>query len=115
MSNKLETFKEKHKKDLPEIKTGDLIKVHQEVESGNDKRVQISEGLVIARKHGNESSATITIRQTIDKVSVEKIFPLHSPNIKKIEILRKGNAKKSKLYFLRNKSRKEIRKKLKIR
>ncbi|MGM0439249.1 MAG: 50S ribosomal protein L19 [Patescibacteria group bacterium] len=113
MSKKLENFNKKKKKDLPEINTGDRIRVHKKVGSGDNERTEITEGLVIARKHGKELSATITVREVVDKVGVEKIFPLHSPKIEKIEVVKKGKARKSKLYFLRNKTRKEIRKKLK--
>jgi large subunit ribosomal protein L19 len=115
MSTKLENFKNEQKKDIPDIKAGDRIKVHYKVDVGDEKRTQITEGLVIARKHGNDPSATITVRQSIDKHFIEKIFPLHSPNIEKIELIKRGKARKSKLYFLRNKSRKEIRKKLKAK
>ncbi len=113
MSNKLEKFEEKQKKEFPEMKTGDRIKVYQKVKSGEDERVQMFEGLLIAKKHGEGNSATITVREVIDKVGVEKIFPLHSPTIEKIELIKKGNAVKSKLYYIRDKSRKEIRRKLK--
>lgn len=113
MSIKLEEFKKKQKKDIPTIKPGDRVKVYQKVKTGNEERVQPFEGLVIAKKHGNDISATITIRNVIDKVGVEKIFPIHSPTIEKIEIIKKGNARKAKLYYVRNKSRKAIRKKLK--
>lgn len=114
MSKKLEKFNKKHKKeDIPEINTGDMVQVHYKVDVSGEKRTQITEGLVIARKHGNEPSSTITVRQDIDKHTIEKIFPLHSPNLKKIKVVKKGNARKSKLYFLRDKSKKEIRKKLK--
>lgn len=112
MSKKIEDFNKKQKKEIPEIKTGDRVRVHQQVKSGDDRRTQIFEGLVIARKHGNEASATITVREVVDKVGVEKIIPLHSPTIDKIEVTRKGNARKSKLYYIRDKSKKEIRKKL---
>ncbi len=113
MSKKLENFKKKQKKEVPEIKTGDRVRIHQKIKSGDEERVQIFEGLVIARKHGNEASATITVREVVDKVGVEKIIPLHSPTIEKIEVTRKGNARKSKLYYIRDKSKKEIRRKLK--
>ncbi len=113
MSKKLEKFKNSQKKELPEINTGDRVRIHQKIKVENNERVQISEGLVIARKHGNENTATITIREVVDKVGVEKIFPLHSPTIEKIEVIKKGEARKSKLYYLRDKSRKEIRQKTK--
>jgi len=114
MSKKLEKFNKKHKKKgFPKVNTGDQVRVHYKVDIGGEKRTQITEGLVIARKHGEESSATITVRQSIDKHTIEKIFPLHSPNLEKIEVIKKGKARKSKLYFLRDKSKREIRKKLK--
>ena len=113
MSKKLDKFKNKQKKEIPEMSTGDRIRVYKKVGSEGNERTEITEGLIIARKHGEDLSATITVRETVDKVGVEKIFPIHSPKIEKIEVVKKGNARKSKLYFLRNKSRKEIRKKLK--
>ncbi len=114
MSKKLENFKKKMKKEeIPEIHTGDRVRVHKKVKSGDEERIEITEGLVIARRHGKELSATITVREVVDKVGVEKIFPIHSPKIDKIKVIREGNARKSKLYYLRNKTRKEIRRKLK--
>ena len=114
MSGKLlEKFKEKESKDLPEIKAGDTVRVHYKIKEGDKERVQIAEGLVIARKHGNDLTSTITVRKVIDKVGVERIFPLHSPNIEKIEILKKGKTRKAKLYYMRDKSRREIRRKIK--
>lgn len=93
------------KGDLPEIKPGDMIKVYQkikEVKDGKTKeRIQVFEGQVLARKHGKGVSATITVRKVIDGVGVEKIFPIHSPSINKIEIERSGKTRKSKLYYLR--------------
>ncbi len=93
------------KGDLPDIKPGDMVKVYQkikEVKDGKTKeRVQIFEGQVLARKHGKGVSATITVRKVIDGVGVEKIFPIHSPSIDKIEIERSGKTRKSKLYYLR--------------
>jgi large subunit ribosomal protein L19 len=93
------------KGDLPDIKSGDMVKVYQkikEVKDGKTKeRIQIFEGQVLAKKHGKGVSATITVRKVIDGVGVEKIFPIHSPSIDKIEIERSGKTRKSKLYYLR--------------
>ncbi|MFZ3057517.1 MAG: 50S ribosomal protein L19 [Minisyncoccales bacterium] len=93
------------KGDLPDVKAGDMIRVHQkikEIKDGKTKeRIQIFEGQVLARKHGKGVSATITVRKVIDGVGVEKIFPIHSPSIEKIEIERSGKTRKSKLYYLR--------------
>lgn len=71
------------------------------------------EGIVIAKKHGNEAGGTFTVRKVISGIGVEKIFPIYSPTIEKIEILKKAKVRKAKLYYLREKSRKETRKKLK--
>ena len=93
------------KEGLPEIKAGDMIKVYQkikEVKDGKTKeRIQAFEGQVLARKHGKGVSATITVRKVIDGVGVEKIFPIHSPSIEKIEVERSGKTRRSKLYYLR--------------
>ena len=93
------------KGDLPEIKPGDMVKVYQkikEVKEGKVKeRVQAFEGQVLSRKHGKGVSATITVRKVIDGVGVEKIFPIHSPSIEKIEVEKKAKARRSKLYYLR--------------
>jgi len=95
------------KGDLPDIKTGDMVKVHQKVKdvSAKDKkvkeRIQIFEGQVLARKHGKGVSATITVRKVVDGIGVERIFPIHSPFIEKIEIVRSGKTRRSKLYYLR--------------
>lgn len=89
------------KTDLPEIKPGDIVKVHQKIKEKNKERIQIFEGQVLARKHGKGISATITVRKVVDGVGVEKIFPIHSPSIDKIEVERSSKTRRSKLYYLR--------------
>jgi len=102
MSKLLDSFNESQlKTDLPEISPGDTIKVHQKIKEGDKERVQVFEGVVLARKHGKGASATITVRKVISGVGVERIFPLHSPAIAKIEVVRKGKVKRAKLYYLR--------------
>ena len=102
MSNKIETFLQSHlKTDLPDIRSGDTVKVYQKIKEGDKEKTQIFEGLVIARKHGQEMGSTITVRKIISGVGVERIFPLHSPVIEKIEISKKGKARRAKLYYLR--------------
>ncbi|MBU3895973.1 50S ribosomal protein L19 [Patescibacteria group bacterium] len=102
MSKFLDSFNESQlKTDLPEITPGDTIKVHQKIKEGDKERVQVFEGVVLARKHGKGASATITVRKVISGVGVERIFPLHSPAIAKIEVVRKGKVKRAKLYYLR--------------
>jgi len=85
------------------IKAGDVVRVYQRIKEGGKERTQVFEGIVIARKHGNEIGATITVRKEISGIGVEKIFPIHSPTIEKIEILKEGKRKRAKLYYLRRK------------
>jgi len=102
MSTKTEKFLQPFlKKDLPNLRPGDTVKVYQKIKEGDKERTQIFEGLVIARKHGKELGSTITVRKIISGVGVERIFPLHSPVIEKIEISKKGKARRAKLYYLR--------------
>jgi large subunit ribosomal protein L19 len=94
------------KGDLPEIKAGDVVKVYQKIKDKSKdnkvkERIQIFEGQVLARKHGKGVSATITVRKVIDGIGVEKIFPIHSTSIEKIEVIRSGKTRRSKLYYLR--------------
>ena len=86
--------------DLPKIGIGDTVKVHAKIKEGNRERIQIFEGTVIARKHGGIQE-TITLRRMSYGVGVEKTFPLHSPNIAKFEVVRKGKVRRAKLYYLR--------------
>ena len=88
------------KKDAFEANTGDLVEIHQRIIEGERKRIQIFRGILIARKHGG-SRETITVRKVTKGIGVEKIFPLNSPNIEKINIVKKGSARKAKLYYLR--------------
>lgn len=101
MSKLLDKFNKEQLKDLPDVKPGDTIKVHQKIKEGDKERIQIFEGVVIARKHGKGISATITVRKVIDSIGVEKIFPIHSPLIAKIEVVKHGKARRAKLYYLR--------------
>ena len=90
-----------------EIQSGMVVRVHEKIKEKNAKgeekqRIQVFEGIVIARKHGKETGATITVRKVSDGVGVEKIFPIHSPLLEKIEIKSRVKSTKSKLYYLRN-------------
>ncbi len=95
------------------IKAGDTVRVHQKIEDKGKIRIQIFEGLVLARKHGAEAGATFTVRKVVDGIGVEKIFPLYSPLIDKIEIVRKNKTRRSKLYYVREKAIRDVRRKLK--
>jgi len=91
------------KKNLPEIKPGYTVVVHQKIKEGEKTRIQPFEGLVIAAKHGNGINGTITVRKIIGGIAVERIFPLHTPTIDKIEVTRKSKVRRAKLYYLRGK------------
>lgn len=93
------------KKDLPDIRPGDTVRVHQKVKEGDKERTQVFEGLVIARKHGREAGSTITVRKVISGVGVERIFPLYSPTIEKIELVKREKVRRAKLYYLRRAKR----------
>ena len=89
------------KKDLPAIRAGNIVRVHQKPEEGGKTRIQVFEGIVIAIKHGKGINATFTVRKKSVGVGVERIFPLHSPNIVKIEVVEKKKVRRAKLYYLR--------------
>lgn len=91
------------------LRSGDTVRVWQKVKEKDKTRLQAFEGLVLARKHGSEAGATFTVRKVMDGVGVEKIFPLYSPIIDKIEVLRRSKVRRAKLYFVREKAAKEIR------
>jgi len=99
--------------DLPDIRPGDTVKVIQRIKEGSGSRLSAFEGIVIAKKHGREPGATFTVRKVVDGVGAERIFPLHSPTIEKIEILRRSKVRRAKLYYIREKAAREVRKKIK--
>lgn len=87
--------------DLPELRSGQTVRVHQRIREGEKERIQIFEGQIIAVKHGKGLNATFTVRRIASGVGVERIFPMHSPTIAKIEIVKDVRAKKAKLYYTR--------------
>ncbi|MFH1838565.1 MAG: 50S ribosomal protein L19 [Candidatus Kuenenbacteria bacterium] len=91
---------------IPDIKPGMTVKVHQKIKEmgakGERERIQVFEGIVLARKHGKEKGATVTVRKISFDVAVEKIFPLDLPTIVKIEIVNQAKVRRAKLYFLRD-------------
>jgi len=100
--------------DLPEIHSGDTVKVQQKIKEGDKERLSAFEGLVIAKKHGQGISGTFTVRKIVDGIGVERIFPLHSPVIATIEVLRRSNVRRAKLYYIRDKAAREVRRKMKL-
>jgi len=96
-----------------DIRAGDTVRVHQKIEEGKGKfRIQIFEGLVLARKHGKEAGATFTVRRVSSGVGVEKIYPLYSPMIDKVEIVKRARVRRAKLYYIREKVAREARRQL---
>lgn len=96
-----------------DIRAGDTVRVHQKIEEAKGKfRIQIFEGLVLARKHGREAGATFTVRRVASGVGVEKIFPLYSPMIDKVEIVKRARVRRAKLYYIRDKVAREARRQL---
>ena len=93
-----------------DLRPGDTVRVHQRIKEGDKTRLQVFEGLVIARKHGSEAGATFTVRKIISGVGVERIFPLYSPVLEKIEITKRSKTRRAKLYYVREKAVKELRK-----
>ena len=91
------------RKDVPEFRVGDTVKVYFKVIEGNKERIQAYEGVVIARKHGGLSE-TFTVRRISSGIGVERTFPLHSPKIDKVEVVRHGSVRRAKLYYLRERT-----------
>ena len=96
-----------------DIEIGNTVKVHVKIKEGSRERIQIFEGTVIAKKHGGISE-TFTVRRVAYGVGVEKVFPLHSPSIQKVEVVRKGKVRRAKLYYLRDRVGKAAKVKEKI-
>jgi large subunit ribosomal protein L19 len=96
-----------------DFKAGDTVCVWSKIQEKGKTRLQAFEGLVLSRKHGKESGATFTVRKVSQGVGVERIFPLYSPNVDRIEILKKSKTRRAKLYFIREKAVKEVKKRLK--
>lgn len=96
-----------------DIRTGDTVRVYQKIKEKDKVRLQVFEGIVLARKHGTEAGATFTVRRNTGGFGVEKIFPLYSPAIEKIEVVKRSKVRRAKLYFIRRKALKQIRKRLK--
>ena len=101
------------KSEMPVIRVGDTVRVHIKIKEGSKERIQIFEGTVIAKKHGSVNE-TFTVRRISYGVGVEKVFPVHSPNVVKVETVRKGKVRRAKLYYLRGRVGKAAKVKTKL-
>ncbi len=104
---------EQLKSEVPELNIGDTVRVHNKIKEGNKERIQMFEGTIIA-KRGGGISATFTVRRVSYGIGVEKTFPIHSPNVEKVDIIRSGKVRRAKLYYLRERSGKSAKVKEKI-
>ena len=102
MNKILDSMQDDIKQDIPEFKSGDTVSVGVKVIEGEKSRIQIFKGLVIAISAGSGMSKTFTVRKVSNGVGVERIFPLHSPNLDSIDVVKKGKVRRAKLYYLRN-------------
>jgi large subunit ribosomal protein L19 len=99
---------EQMRMDTPDFRGGDTVRVHYKIQEGDKERVQVFEGVVI-RRRGGHTRASFTVRKVSFGVGVERIFPLHSPNIEKIEVRTRGKVRQSRLYYLRQRRGKAAR------
>ncbi len=104
---------EQLKETVPTLNVGDTVRVHNKITEGNRERIQLFEGTIIA-KHGGGISATFTVRRVSYGVGVEKTFPVHSPKVEKVEIVRNGKVRRAKLYYLRDRMGKSAKVKERI-
>ena len=95
-----------------DLRAGDTVRVHQKIQEKGKTRIQIFEGLILAVKHGKEAGGTFTVRKIASGVGVEKIYPIYSPNIEKVDIVKRSKVRQSKLYHIREKAAKAIRREM---
>ncbi|NLL82779.1 MAG: 50S ribosomal protein L19 [Lentisphaerae bacterium] len=101
--------KENLKAEVPQFKIGDSVRVHVRIKEGEKERIQVFAGTVIARDGGKEATSTFTVRRISFGVGVEKVFPVHSPSVQKVEVERSGRVRRAKLYYLRKLTGKKAR------
>lgn len=101
--------------DIPKFNVGDTVRVHFRIVEGEKERIQVFEGVVIARKGNESANATFTVRRVSFNEGIERVFPLHSPRVEKIQVTREGSVRRAKLYYLRDRSGKAARVKAKGR
>ncbi len=100
---------------IPQFNIGDTVRVHFRIVEGEKERIQVFEGVVISRKGGDSSNAKFTVRRVAFGEGVERVFPLHSPRVEKVEVTREGSVRRAKLYYLRERAGKAARVKAKGR
>lgn len=102
------------KSEMPAVEIGDTVKVHVKIKEGEKERIQLFEGTVIAKKHGGVQE-TFTVRRISHGCGIERVFPIHSPNVDKVEIVRNGKVRRAKLYYLRDRVGKAAKVKTRIK
>ena len=110
----IKALNEKQLKEVPQILVGDTVRVHVKVKEGARERVQVFEGTVIAKKHGGVAE-TFTVRRTAYGVGIERVFPVNSPFVEKVEVVRKGRVRRAKLFYLRERTGKAAKVKEQLR
>lgn len=105
---------QENRQKFPKFQSGDTVNVHVKIKEGNKERIQQFQGTVIQRKHPNTNGESFTVRKVSSGISVERIFPLLSPNLDKVEVVRKGRVRRARLYYLRTRKGKAARIKEKL-
>ncbi|BDD11265.1 50S ribosomal protein L19 [Fulvitalea axinellae] len=105
----IESENDEHRASLPEFKAGDTVNVHFKIKEGNKERIQQYQGTVLQRRNEGSNGETFTVRKVSNGVAIERIFPVLSPNIAKIEVLRKGKVRRARLFYLRGRQGKAAR------
>ena len=111
----LSAAQRKQDEQIPKFNVGDTARVHFRIVEGEKERIQVFEGVVIGRKNGESPNATFTVRRVAFGEGVERVFPLHSPRVEKVDVTREGSVRRAKLYYLRERSGKAARVKAKGR
>ncbi len=111
----LSAAQRKQDEQIPKFNVGDTVRVHFRIVEGEKERIQVFEGVVIGRKNGESPNATFTVRRVAFGEGVERVFPLHSPRVEKVDVTREGSVRRAKLYYLRERSGKAARVKAKGR
>ncbi len=107
--NELQELQQTGLKKVPTLKTGQTVRVHQRIQEGNKSRIQVFEGLIIKMNSGSGVDKTFTVRKIVSGIGVEKMFPIYSPIIEKIEVKKEGKVRRAKIYYMRDRAGKSAR------